>query len=274
MPGGAAADDGRPGGSLRGNGRIETGRRHPKPFSAATSLVARICTESFIKIPGTLGLTAVGADGAGDEGQRIFLGNEGERLGVAALAAQLDILGNVLADGTAALAGGGEAIQQGDLFIELPPGQRLDGLDVIAVRAGGEGQRLNGVYVHAGKGLEVQGIQLVADLLEALVAAGLEFCGGHGDGPNAALEQLVNVEEIGAAGIREAELSVKFSGDAAAMAVVRGKRAFPAMYISSLGSSPAFTSTGKVLESLRPNSRPCCLARASSRRNMGMASAY
>ena len=28
------------------------------------------------------------------------------------------------------------------------------------------------------------------------------------------------------------------------------------MYISSLGSSPAFTSTGKVLDSLRPNSSP------------------
>ena len=34
------------------------------------------------------------------------------------------------------------------------------------------------------------------------------------------------------------------------------------MYISSLGSSPAFTSTGKVLESFRPNSSPCSSARA------------
>ena len=34
------------------------------------------------------------------------------------------------------------------------------------------------------------------------------------------------------------------------------------MYISSLGSSPAFTSTGKVLESFRPNSSPSLSARA------------
>ena len=36
----------------------------------------------------------------------------------------------------------------------------------------------------------------------------------------------------------------------------QGKRDLPAMYISSLGSSPAFTSTGKVLVSFTPNSRP------------------
>ena len=60
----------------------------------------------------------------------------------------------------------------------------------------------------------------------------------------------------------------------AAMVVVRGKRDFPAIYISSLGSSPAFTSTGKVLESFRPNSTPVLSARAWRRRNMGTASAY
>ena len=60
----------------------------------------------------------------------------------------------------------------------------------------------------------------------------------------------------------------------AAMVVVRGKRDLPAMYISSLGSSPAFTSTGKVLESFNPNSRPWASARAWSRWNMGTASQY
>ena len=46
------------------------------------------------------------------------------------------------------------------------------------------------------------------------------------------------------------------------------------MYISSLGSSPAFTSTGQVLDSFRPNSSPLLSASACRRRNMGAASAH
>ena len=58
------------------------------------------------------------------------------------------------------------------------------------------------------------------------------------------------------------------------ISMVRGKRARPDMYISSLGSSPRVVSTGKVLESLRPNSRPLERASAWSRSNMGTASAH
>ena len=54
----------------------------------------------------------------------------------------------------------------------------------------------------------------------------------------------------------------------------RGYRERPDMYISSLGSSPAFTSTGKVLVSFTPNSRPRSAVSFISRWNMGTASAH
>ena len=52
----------------------------------------------------------------------------------------------------------------------------------------------------------------------------------------------------------------------------RGNRERPDMYISLEGSSPASTSTGKVLVSFRPNSTPSFSHRAIRRSNMGTAS--
>ena len=48
----------------------------------------------------------------------------------------------------------------------------------------------------------------------------------------------------------------------------------PDMYISSDGSSPAATSTGKVLVSFTPNRRPSPFARAVRRVNIATASPY
>ncbi len=53
-----------------------------------------------------------------------------------------------------------------------------------------------------------------------------------------------------------------------------GRRERPDMYISSAGSSPAMTSTGKVLVSLMPNRSPRLSACAVSRRNIATASEY
>ena len=58
------------------------------------------------------------------------------------------------------------------------------------------------------------------------------------------------------------------------ISMVRGNRLRPDMYISLLGSSPRVVSTGKVLDSFRPNSRPQLSARACRRSNMGTASAH
>ena len=58
------------------------------------------------------------------------------------------------------------------------------------------------------------------------------------------------------------------------ISMVSGNRLRPDMYISVPGSSFRVVSTGKVLESLRPNSRPSESASACSRSNIGTASAH
>ena len=163
-----------------------------------------------IVIPGALGLAAVGADGAGGEGEGVLLRDEGQGLGVFALTAQLDILRNILPDGAAALAGSGEAVHQRHLFQQFPPGQGLDVLQMVLIPPGGQGQCVDAQYIHTAEGGEVQLVQNFADLGEALIAAGLQLRGGHGDGPDAAGEQLVDVEGVGAAGVGQPQLAVKF----------------------------------------------------------------
>ena len=163
-----------------------------------------------IVVPGALGLAAVGADGAGGEGEGVLLRDEGQRLGVLFLAAQLNILGNILPDRAAALAGSGKAVHQRHLFQQLPPGQGLDVLQMVLIPPGRKGQGVDAQYIHAAEGGEVQLVQNFADLGEALVAAGLQLRGGHGDGPDAAGEQLVDVEGVGAAGVGQPQLAVKF----------------------------------------------------------------
>ena len=152
----------------------------------------------------------MGADGAGGEGQGVLLSDQGQRLGVLFLAAQLNILGNILPDRAAALAGSGKAVHQRHLFQQLPPGQGLDVLQMVLIPPGRKGQGVDAQYIHAAEGGEVQLVQNFADLGEALVAAGLQLRGGHGDGPDAAGKQLVDVEGVGAAGVGQPQLAVKF----------------------------------------------------------------
>ncbi len=81
-----------------------------------------------VEVARALALAAVRADSAGDERQGVLLGDELQRGGVEALAAELEVFGNILFNGAAALAGGLEAVKQRHLFTALAGGQRLDGL--------------------------------------------------------------------------------------------------------------------------------------------------
>ena len=158
----------------------------------------------------------MGADGTGQEGQGILLGDELQGRGVQALAAQLHILGNVLLNGAAALTGGGEAVQPGDAFLTLAAGQGLDGLDVVDIGMAGGGQLADGLGIRAAEGTVGHGLHLLHHLVQAVVAAGLEDGGGHGDGPDACGKQLVAVEEFRAAREGNAHFAVKLTADAAA----------------------------------------------------------
>ena len=156
------------------------------------------------------------ADRAGDERQSVALRDKGQSLVIQALAAQLEILGDVLCDGAAAAAGGGVAIEPGYLFLGLARGQRLDGLAVVRVRAAGGGQSRNGLGVRAVERAERHTGRLFGHLGQAVVAARLQNGRGDGDGPDPGRQQLVAVEEICAACERDLHLTAELRGDAAA----------------------------------------------------------
>ena len=170
----------------------------------------------LIEIAGALAHAAVRADRAGDERQSVALRDKGQRLVIQALAAQLEILGDVLCDGAAAAAGGGVAIEPRHLFLGLARGQRLDGLAVVRIRAAGGGQSRNGLGVRAVKRAERHAGRLFGHLGQAVIAARLQDRRGDGDGPDPGRQQLVAVEEVCAARERDLHLAAELRGDAAA----------------------------------------------------------
>ena len=120
--GGAAADDRHLGGGLSGHGGLHLGHILVIALLGGHQLGAPDVDGLIVVVAHALGHAVVGADGAGDEGQGVLLGDEAQGGGVLALAAQLNILGNVLTDGAAAFAGGGEAVDQRHLVVELAAG--------------------------------------------------------------------------------------------------------------------------------------------------------
>ena len=70
----------------------------------------------FVEIAGTVALAAVGAYGAGDKRQGIFVQNDLKGLVIPALAGQCHIGGNFLMDGAGILAGGGVTVHQRYFF--------------------------------------------------------------------------------------------------------------------------------------------------------------
>ena len=222
--GGAAADDG---GLLAGDllGGPDGGHQGVVALFGGQQLGIPDADGLVIEVPGALGLTPVGTDGAGQEGQRILLGDELQGRGVQALAAQLHILGNVLLNGTAALTGGGEAVHPGHLLVALAAGQGLDGLDVVNIGVAGGGQLADGLGVRAGEGTVCHGLHLLHHLVQAVVSAGLEDGGGHGDGPDPGGKQLVAVEILRAAGEGDAHPALKLAGNAVAHLDGQGEQA-------------------------------------------------
>ena len=213
--GGAAADDG---GLLPCHllGGLHGGHHRLEALLRSNQLGIADMDGLVIEVAGALILAAVGADGAGNEGQGVLLGNELQRRAVQALAHQLDVLGDVLCDGAAALTGGGEAVQPRHLLLALALGDGLDGLDVVIVGVGGGAELANGLGVRAAECLVGHLLHLLHHLIEAIVAAGLQNGGCHGDGPNTGIEELVAVEVLCAAGEGDAHLALELAGDAVA----------------------------------------------------------
>ena len=170
----------------------------------------------FVVIAHALIHAVMCADGAGDEGQGVLVGDDLESLKEQALAAQLNVFGNILAEGAAALAGCLEAVGKGQHLILAHGalGGFLYGLYVILVGNSLLGKLCNGLVVHAVKGLEFALVKELAKLYHAAVSAGLKDGGGHGDGPDACLKEGLDVEEVCAAAVGQAKLTLELVGKA------------------------------------------------------------
>ena len=179
----------------------------------------------LIEVAGTFILAAVCADGACEEGQRVLLSDKLQGRAVQLLAAQLHILGNVLLDGAAALAGSSEAVHPGHILLALALGQGLDGLDMVIVCVRSGGHLTNGLGAGAVKGLVGHGLHLFHHLQQAVVSTGLEDGGGHGDGPDTGGKELVAVEVFCAAGEGNAHLSLELAGNPMAHLNGQGEQA-------------------------------------------------
>ncbi len=210
--GGAAADDGYllAGNLLRG---VDGGHQGLVAVFGGQQLGIPDLHRLVVEIAAAPVLAAVGADGAGDEGQRVLFGDELQRRSEQPLAAQLHVFRDVLLNGAAALAGGDEAVSPGHAVGALAAGQRLDGLHVAPVGVTGGGQGADGLGVGAGEGTVGECLHLLHHLAQAVVTAGLQNGGGHCDGPDARLEQLVAVEILGAAGKGDAHFALELAGD-------------------------------------------------------------
>ena len=150
---GASADDGALGALFLFRG-LQAGHQGVVAALGGLELGGPDLHRLLVEVAGTFIHAPVGADGAGDKGQGVLFRDKRQGFPVFPLAAQLDVFGDILADRAAVLAGGGEAIQQGHLFAQLPGGQGLDGLLIVGIPVHPVAQAAQGQEVHPGEGLE------------------------------------------------------------------------------------------------------------------------
>ena len=166
----------------------------------------------------------VGADGAGDEGQSVTLQDDVQSISQAAFANSGQVSGDVLLNGAAVTAGSIEAVNQGNGLAGVTDGQRLDGLQVQLVGSNAVVQSLDSSDVQAIPALVTAVAQSFVDLSHTLVSAGLQDGGSHGDGPNACIEQILDVTSFSTAGVGDAQLAVELIGDAACQGDGQGEQ--------------------------------------------------
>ena len=96
---------------------------------------------------------------------------------------------------------------------------------MVNIGVTGGGQLADGLGVRAGEGTVCHGLHLLHHLVQAVVSAGLEDGGGHGDGPDPGGKQLVAVEILRAAGEGDAHLTLELAGNAVAHLDGQGEQA-------------------------------------------------
>ena len=197
-------------------GRLQRGHERAVTIFRCNQLGIADMDGFIIEVAGALVLAAVRADRAGQERQRVLFRDQLQRRAVQSAADKFHVLRNVLMNWAAALAGCGEAVDEGHLVLTLARRQGLDGLEVMEIAVAGGGHIADGGRIRAVKGVIRQLFRLFDHLGQTVVSAGFENGGGNGDGPDACGEQLVAVEEFRAAREGNAHFAVKLTADTAA----------------------------------------------------------
>ena len=238
--------------------RLQLGQQLGEPALGGLQLPIAYLHRFLVIAPHALVHAAVGADGAGDEGQGVALEDHLQRFLVLAVGGQAQVGGNVLLNGTAAPAGRGKAVHQGHLCRQLLGGNGLHRLAVMAAGAGLPGDAGNPLHVHPGPGA-LAAHHLLADLGKALVAAGLEHVGGHGDGPDARPVQRPHREDVRAAGIGDAQLALELAGQLLRQRGAQGEQG-PARHVHLLaGQFPCRHVHREGVGQLHPEVHPSLL---------------
>ena len=205
----AAADDGDAlVGAAGGLGGLELGEDLVKATAGGLELAgADLGALCLVEGALALGTAGVRAEVAGDVGQGVSAHDDAQGLGDVALVDGVQVGRDVLLDGAAGAARGREAARERQRGAHLVGLGRLDGLVVQRAFRGLLAQGGDGGHVDVLATLHA--LKDVRDLAEALVAAGLEHRGGHGDGPDARGVQVMDVAGVGAAGVADAQLAVE-----------------------------------------------------------------
>ena len=112
------------------------GSRAANPPWGGPELLGADVDALVVGVAHTLVLTAVGADGARNEGKGVAVGDDLQSLLIVPGVDPHEIGGNILMNGAPGAAGGGKTVQQRDLLVQLAAGDGLHGLMVVGV--GGE----------------------------------------------------------------------------------------------------------------------------------------
>ena len=171
---------------------------------------------SFIVHSGAVELALVVADVAGDVGKSVLLVDNRKGLGVAAFSHKSHVVGDVLVNRTGLHAGRDIAVEKRKRVVRLGRVLSAEGALGVICLCGILRESLDCLDIDV---LFVPGAAFFHELLShaghSCISAWLEHVGGHGDGPDACVEDVLDREYGASAAVGDGKLSCKFRAQAA-----------------------------------------------------------
>ncbi len=188
----------------------------------------------------TLELASVFTDEPGHKGEWILGNDQCQGLDIAALSNQADVFGHILADRASHRAGRDETIKHIQALLDLHRLIRVADLPVTLVYQGSVGEQAELLQIDlAGRRRFERVFEHNGQLVQTGITAGFEQVGGHGDRADTSLENLDDVEIVGATGVRNRQLAIELIGQFLGQVDRQGVQSPPA-HIHLIGGQAAF----------------------------------